>query len=201
MATITINGVELEDEKADLGGTLKVDDDAIDGDDNFKEGEWDITLKITNANYTLKAGSQFGTLYVINATVLALNDNQTDNFEKIVASNGKTLHVTMALNRDQDLPAGTTRKWTAGRWNSLILPFDISIPDLSAAFGYAIFNVVDEANSKEGSVKFKLEMGIDGAIKANTPILIKTMNDYDLIMSETPKLYDEVKEHYKQKSL
>ena len=31
--------------------------------------------------------------------------------------------------------------------------------------------------------------------------IIKLLNDYELIMSETPKLYEEVKEHYKAKSL
>lgn len=169
----SVTGLEFDDTKEDLAGTLSIPAGAF-----AATGEYDITLAINNTNYTLKAGSNIGKLIVIASDVLALDDTQADNFEKIVASNGKTLNVTMALKRDQDLPAGTTRTWTAGRWNSLILPFDITIPELSAAFGYAIFNVVDEANSKEGSVKFKLEMGIDGAIKANTPILIKTMADY-----------------------
>ena len=170
----SVTGLEFDDTKEDLGGTLSI----IPAGAFAATGEYDIKLAITNTNYTLKAGSNIGKLIVIASDVLALDDTKADNFEKIVASNGKTLNVTMALKRDQDLPAGTTRTWTAGRWNSLILPFDITIPELSAAFGYAIFNVVDEANSKEGSVKFKLEMGIDGAIKANTPILIKTMADY-----------------------
>ncbi len=169
----SVTGLAFDDTKEDLGGTLSIPAGAF-----ATTGEKVITLAITNTNYKLKAGSEKGKLIVIASTALALDDTKADNFEKIVASNGKTLHVTMALKRDQDLPAGTTRTWTAGRWNSLILPFDITIPELSAAFGYAIFNVVDEANSKEGSVKFKLEMGIDGAIEANTPILIKTMADY-----------------------
>jgi hypothetical protein len=169
----SVTGLAFDDTKEDLDGTLSIPAGAF-----ATTGEYDITLAINNTNYTLKDGSEKGKLIVIASDVLALDDTQADNFEKIVASDGKTLNVTMALKRDQDLPAGTTRKWTAGRWNSLILPFDITIPELSAAFGYAIFNVVDEANSKEGSVKFKLEMGIDGAIKANTPILIKTMADY-----------------------
>lgn len=170
----SVEGLAFDDTKEDLGGTLSIPAGAF-----TTTGEKVITLAITNTNYTLKDGSKKGKLIVIASDVLALDDTKADNFEKIVASNGKTLNVTMALKRDQDLPAGTTRTWTAGRWNSLILPFDITIPELSAKFGYAIFNVVDEANSKEGSVKFKLEMGIDGAIKANTPILIKTMDDYD----------------------
>ena len=169
----SVTGLAFDDTKEDLDGTLSIPAGAF-----ATTGEYDITLAINNTNYTLKDGSEKGKLIVIASDVLALDDTQADNFEKIVASDGKTLNVTMALKRDQDLPAGTTRKWTAGRWNSLILPFDITIPELSAAFGYAIFNVVDEANSKEGSVKFKLEMGIDGAIKANTPILIKTMDDF-----------------------
>ena len=169
----SVTGLAFDDTKEDLDGTLSIPAGAF-----ATTGEYDITLAINNTNYTLKDGSEKGKLIVIASDVLALDDTQADNFEKIVASDGKTLNVTMALKRDQDLPAGTTRKWTAGRWNSLILPFDITIPELSAAFGYAIFNVVDEANSKEGSVKFKLEMGIDGDIKANTPILIKTMDDF-----------------------
>ena len=180
----SVEGLVFGETKDALNGQLTVvEPAAVDGEGKFvvspvDPGYWTLSLAINNDNYTLKAGSNSGKLIVIASDVLALDDTKADNFEKIVASNGKTLNVTMALKRDQDLPAGTTRTWTAGRWNSLILPFDITIPELSAAFEYAIFNVVDEANSKEGSVKFKLEMGIDGAIKANTPILIKTMKDF-----------------------
>ena len=31
--------------------------------------------------------------------------------------------------------------------------------------------------------------------------ILKLLHNHELMMSETPKLYDEVKEHYKQKSL
>jgi hypothetical protein len=63
------------------------------------------------------------------------------------------------------------------KWNSIVLPFEISIAELSSRFGYAIFNVADAANTVAGKVAFKIEMAAnyDGnIIPANTPLLIKT---------------------------
>ena len=168
----SVTGLASDDTKEDLVGKLSIPAGAF-----AAIGEYDITLAITNTNYTLKAGSEIGKLIVIASDALALDDEQADNFEKIVASNGKTLYVTMALHRTQELPAGKERNWTKGRWNSLILPFDVTVAELSDAFGYAIFNVVDGDKSTANSTQFKLEMGIDGAIPANTPFLIKTNAD------------------------
>ena len=128
-----------------------------------------FTVETENGAVTYNGGSI--------PTAFALNDAAVDNFANIKNFDGQTVDVTLQLNRDQDLPAGTTRTWKAGKWNSLILPFDISVAELSTAFGYAIFNVVDEENSAEGSVQFKLEMGLDGDIPANTPFLIKVNQD------------------------
>jgi hypothetical protein len=53
----------------------------------------------------------------------------------------------------------------------MVLPFEVTVAELSAQLGYAIVNVVDAANTTEGNVQFKLEMQ---KIPANTPFCVKT---------------------------
>jgi len=65
----------------------------------------------------------------------------------------------------------------AQTWNSLVLPFEISVADLSQALGYAIVNLFNESASTASDVKFKLHMGI---IPANTPFLVKTNKEIDM---------------------
>lgn len=67
----------------------------------------------------------------------------------------------------------TDRAINGGIWNVLVLPFDIDIASLSDAFGYAAFDVMDEANAS-GNIHFK-QTARD--IKANTPFLFKPTTD------------------------
>ena len=145
-----------------------------------------ITASTSNPNYVIDATkSVWGNLTVNPGTALALDDAEDDNFIKIKANNGKELNVTIKFNRDQKLkdsdPDSATRKWTKGYWNSLVLPFDISIADLSSKFGYAIFNVADPVNTTTGKVAFKIELAENttgNVIPANTPILVKSNTDF-----------------------
>ena len=148
-------------------------------------GDNKISLEATNnSNYTIivnkdaDGNEKFGNLKVIGADVLALDDSRDDNFTKISEYNGQTKGVTIKFNRDQEI-ASSTRSWTKGQWNSLVLPFEISVATLSSKFGYAIFNVADPDNTKEGNVQFMIEMGLnnDGKIPANTPLLVKSNQD------------------------
>ena len=65
----------------------------------------------------------------------------------------------------------------ADQWESLVLPFDIDVRFVSPMFGYALFNVIDEAKSTSDNLVFKKE---NRKIPANTPFLIKATNNTDL---------------------
>jgi hypothetical protein len=84
---------------------------------------------------------------------------------------GQKIDVKVELNRSQAL--GTTNcNWAAEKWNTLCLPFDVTVRELSNQLGYAIVNVVDASKTTTGNVQFKLQMA--GTIKANTPFVVKT---------------------------
>ena len=90
----------------------------------------------------------------------------------------KTVKTTIHSNKDKiaNVKFGT-RVLGSQKWNAFVLPFTISAADLSQAVGYAVFNVVDKANSDESHARFKLYMGI---IEANTPFLMKTDKEIDM---------------------
>ena len=63
------------------------------------------------------------------------------------------------------------RKLAAKKWNVMVLPFEVNVADLSAAFGYALVDRLDRKNSTASGVRFVIEMD---KIPANEPFLIKT---------------------------
>ena len=110
-------------------------------------------------NYTITTVTPAG-VATISETALTLD--RTD--EALVAT------ITAANNTTPTVLFGS-RALEAEKWNSFILPFEIKVAQLSQAFGYAIVNLLDEANSTATDVRFKLHMG---TIPANTPFLMKT---------------------------
>jgi len=158
-------------------------DDAI---ATYGPGEYDETIKasiLTNPNYVLNNECEWGKLTVTGAA-LVLNDEETNIYDVIKANNGETQNVTIIFNRDQQLASETTtRTWEKEKWNSIVLPFDIEIGELSSKFGYAIFNVADPDNTvstPKANVAFKIELAANypgNVIPANTPLLIKTNKD------------------------
>ena len=88
---------------------------------------------------------------------------------------GKEVNAKVEVIRNR-VVAGSNFKWTAKKWNTLVLPFDATIAQISNAFGYAVVNVVDPSNTEINdkgklSVKFRLEMD---DVEANTPFTLKT---------------------------
>jgi len=126
--------------------------------------------------------SATGKLIVGAGTASALAFTSIDaDYATIVAHAGETQSVTLKITprNSREVPAGTVHKWAAQTWNAMVLPFEVSVADLSRALGYAIVNRVDAANTTEGNVQFKLEMD---KIPANEPFCVKTSkalaNDY-----------------------
>ncbi len=81
-----------------------------------------------------------------------------------------------------DVTFSVGRTLKANKWESFVLPFEVSVGQLSAAlkaaagqnYGYAIFNVYNESASDASHVRFSLNMT---NIPANTPFLVKTEKD------------------------
>ena len=85
---------------------------------------------------------------------------------KLKAANGKTgVEVSFA-----------GFKLTAGRWNTLVLPFETTVAELSNALGYAVVDMLDESNTNPDNISLKLAFG---TIPANTPFLVQPMADVD----------------------
>ena len=170
----------------DLKATLAVDASSKLTDQTDAEG-YSITLTETmSKKYTFvklvgttptETNTLSGKLIVGSgdATALVLDDAATDNFTNIQAANGETKTVKIALNRAQTI-GGAAHNWKKGIWNCMVLPFKTNARQISNALGYAIVNVVNPSETTEGNVKFKLEMLED--IPANTPIFVKTDNDF-----------------------
>ena len=68
--------------------------------------------------------------------------------------------------------------WNADEWHAMVLPFEITVKELSKAFDYAYVNVVDPTATKANDVRFKLANILD-VIPANTPFCIKASVPYE----------------------
>lgn len=68
----------------------------------------------------------------------------------------------------------TKRTLNVESWNVLVLPFEVTVAELSQAFGYAVIDELDKT-ADDGNVHFKLK--VSGKIAANTPFLIYPSDD------------------------
>jgi len=129
--------------------------------------------------------SATGKLIVNNGSTLAINLTSADaDLTTIKNQAGETQTVTINFNnrnRKINATAEDTHTWAADKWNALILPFDITVAELSARLGYAttgsynyaVVNTIKK-NSAEGKFQFELATG---TIKANTPFMVKTIGN------------------------
>ena len=128
-----------------------------------------------------------GHLILTNGSTITLGDGVDDETEIATwAASEYQVNVLMDFSKRVDRKFNSTDAegitWTAEKWNTLVLPFDITVADLSKALGYAIVNVINpEATKIEGSnIEFygKLTMkggnGKTDVLAANKPIMVKT---------------------------
>ena len=164
-----------------LGGT---NSDEITAEDKTYAGGILLTLKpAAQANYEVTGDNKVvpadpsdpvisatGKLIVNDGTAALIELTCVDgDYTTIKNHAGEIQDVTIDFNkRTVATPAA---KWDAQKWNTLVLPFDIEVAELSYKFGYAVVNVLDKAHTTGTKVAFKLEMG---TIPANTPFTIKT---------------------------
>ena len=108
------------------------------------------------------------------------DDDENDPAVLLAAANNKKMPtVEITLNRDQNLVSGEgddatilhKGTWGAKMWNTMVLPFNVTVEELSAQLGYAIVNVVNPDKTSGTNIAFRLEMD---EIPANTPFTVKS---------------------------
>ena len=151
-----------------------------------------IYATINNANYNLVTDDcTRGTLTVTAAgeeAQLYLADDNEDLLDQITAYDGIPVHAWIKIDqRDREL-GGKERTWAAENWNTMTLPFDITVAELSQILGYAVVNVVnaDGYSEESGAPVYKFNLTMKGGygkdfLPANKPFVIKTtdaLNDW-----------------------
>ena len=143
-----------------------------------------------NANYTIDWNAT-GKLIVGAGTADAIEFTSVDADATTIANQyGETQNVTIkfAPRNGRDYGDGAADiEWKAAKWTTMVLPFDISVAELSQALGYAIVNVIDATRTVVDGTgsKFygKLTMtggnGSDEVLKANKPFLVKIAGNMD----------------------
>jgi len=190
---IVIEGLKKGETPADIYDlTLKATLN-VDGDDKLTDqtdaAGYILTLKDAYyKNYEIAQGTDPETYAKTIAGKLivgtgAVTEVALTNYASIVALDQETRPVKIDFNTRTRAINATAAKhtWTAGNWNALVLPFDIDVAELSKLLGsagvgeynYVVVNTV-KPNSEAGKFQFQLAMG---TIPANTPIMVKTVND------------------------
>lgn len=183
-AKATASSYAFEEGKEDVLVELYTDEDVT----TFAPGsvnEGVIKARIADeSNYELdEENSAWGTLTINAATELALDDSKDDNLTQINAFDGQNVNVSIKFSQRNAQDFFGYGQWKAENWTTLVLPFDISVADLSKAFGYAIVNVINpertvvSGTSSEFYGKLTMKGGNggeeNGVLAANKPILIK----------------------------
>ena len=105
----------------------------------------------------------------------------TDNLFDDLFNDGELEPVTAEVDGELDTENGFPMY--ADKWYAMVLPFDVTVYELGHNFfEYAVINVLDESNTKENVIAFKLQA--TGTIKANTPFCVK-LGDMGQVNPET----------------
>ena len=175
---------------------LKADAAAYDSDPSddtnelgYFEGGISLNTETTvfaNYEYTPGTDVTLGGLHVSveNGSILVLDEslvndatpaNRPDNVLQAY-NNKKKAKLRVKLYRNQDLEDSNAQvlhhgTWAAKKWNTMVLPFNVTVEELSKQLGYAIVNVVNPEKTTGTNIVFRLEMD---EIPANTPFTVKT---------------------------
>ena len=150
-------------------------------------GENTISIvSANNANYTLTP-TNTGILTITGANTITLGADAENDAATITQYAASENQVNVKLDMNHRVMKyvnastgddGTVFAWKAQTWFALVLPFKISVADLSKAFGYAVVNRLYSVTEtevatggKKAETNFRLEMD---SIPANEPFLLKT---------------------------
>ena len=199
---VTMDGIVItgfqNGETAEQAYTLSLEAGlAVDGEDKLTNqtnaAGYILTLKDDIfANYAITGGTDegkklagkliVGTGGAVGDLVLTCVDAEYPN---ILAANGEKKHVTIDFTKRNRKANATApvHTWTADNWNVLVLPFDITVAELSSKLGhadtgagefnYVVVNTIKE-DAPAGKFQFKL---FTGTLPANVPFMVKTVGD------------------------
>ncbi len=132
-----------------------------------------------------------GKLIVGTGTGGAITFSSIDNpaattYDAIMSKAGEVMNVTINFNgrnrKIDDLQTTPVHTWAKDNWNALVLPFDITVAELSSKLGFAnnttTYNycIVNTIKKDAPSGKFQFQLAT-GTIEANTPFMVKTVGD------------------------
>ena len=161
-----------------------------------------IVLTIDNPNYMLdgdnvEGGKAYGKLIVIDDATLALNPNDANMVASIntAAGNATQYKITFIDQTKATYEGATTtddrftKTLKKDQWNTLVLPFNTTVEEVSAALGYAVVDVLDESNTKANTISLKLAFG---DLPAHKPFLVqpkanKKLSEVDFWNSDSHK--------------
>ena len=182
------DGLATGDVIDDLGVTLMYETFHV-GNDNVIN--FDKTNANANYNFTYVNDGIYLTVTGAATVVFAdYSDIQTYAGQPVTVK----MNFTPRNGRKYDTTETNTYDWKAGMWTTMVLPFDISVADLSKALGYAIVNVINPGRTEVSGTgsKFygKLTMtggngyhagqaDADTKLAANKPFLLKLADDID----------------------
>ena len=131
-----------------------------------------------NANYT-SVTVKTGKLNIIEVDEITLNRVAKDDADPIATSYADIVKDNAPKNNAQQLIADYDQlegikvsfdgnvAMVAEKWYAMVLPFDVTVKEVSDAFGYAVVETLDK-NSND--IHFKIQMQ---SIPANTPFIVK----------------------------
>lgn len=192
-------GLTIGDEASDYAitfGTTWVDEAvAIEAALVNAEGTADLNYAVTFTGGKLKQVNYA-------ALTLILDDSDADLETKIAeaatvcATNPDARYNVLInfANRNSQTINTKYGTWKAGYWNTMVLPFDISVGELSNALGYAVVNVIDKdgaTRDAKGTPTFRFRLIMKGGygessvtdndvIPANHPFVVKIADDIKL---------------------
>ena len=191
-STITVTGINNSDVATtlydlDFNGVSVDGEQKTNADETVTAGIKATLTTAAQANYEVigdNKADQVGNSYTAatgklivgagTSTAIAfITAANTADYDLIKGHAGETQDVTLTLNNrvTREVPAGTAHPWAAETWNTMVLPFEVTVAELSSQLGYAIVNRVDASKTTENNVQFKLEMQ---KIPANEPFCVKT---------------------------
>ena len=191
---------ETEDETPQEGTTYYTSDGEgyveAEGLTEFEEGETYYELTTDEVLYTDETAAEYNAEL---ANAVNPGDVLCYTAAEALAINAD---LEGAVDTDTQHPVDVTFgdfNMLAEKWYPVVLPFDTSVKEVSETFGYAIVNILNEDNTNDKKITFKLWMR---DIPANTPFVVKVyqeknMNsvsfDHKLIKNSTaPEVADKV---------
>jgi len=205
ITTVSITPSQLADESVidrgvdGLGLTLTWDKTVVGNNGEYVDA---LVPKITSQNFaptyvkgklTIKNDAPAITLVRVARDKVETAENTAASY--IEQYDGKTVTVNIKFNDADDYNTLKPNKWYA-----MILPFEATAKQISDAFGYAIVDLLNTANTNEHRTLFSLHMSTE-VIPANTPFIVKVWDTINMnatgvtfngVTIDAPEAYDEI---------